>query len=352
MKNILTNSIKMLIAIFGFSILLVSCEYKEVADADYPGQKLYMPAAVNGIFTIDNVPQRVEFLPTPGQAYRFTIDAANNKLIIPLGVYRGGIDRTGKINVDITANSDTITKLIATNKVPALTTILPGTNFSVPASVEVADGSEIGTFNLEIDLAYLQSFPNAIFGIGIGISSSTVEVNPLLKTTIVIIYTKILIPTANFSATIDATDKSKVTFSNTSSFQMKNLWDFGDGQTDTVRAPVHFFTTSGTYNVKLSAIGVLGTVNQSVKTLPVVILLLPVPSFTYAVQTGNTKQINFTNTSTKCVTYSWNFGDGTAVSTETSPSHLYTAAGTYTVVLTGTGDTGATATKSIIITVI
>lgn len=352
MKNILPNSIKMLIAIFGFAILLVSCEYQDVAYADYPAQKLYMPAAVNGIFTIDNVPQRVEFLPTPGQAYRFTIDEANNKLIIPLGVYRGGLDRTGKLIVDITVNSDTITQLISLTKVPALTTIIPAAEFILPATVDVADGSEIGTFNLELDLGYLRSFPNAIFGIGIGISSPVVSVNPLLKTTVVIIYTKILNPSANFGATIDATDKSKVTFTNTSIYQVKNLWNFGDGSTDTIRAPVHFFAASGTYSVTLTASGVLGSVNQSVKTLPVVILLLPVPNFTSVVQTDNAKQINFTNTSTKCVSYTWNFGDGSAVSTETSPSHIYIVAGTYTVVLTGKGDSGASASKSASITVL
>jgi hypothetical protein len=244
MKNILTNSIKLLIAFSGFALLLTSCEYKEVADADYPAQKLYMPAAVNGIFTIDNVPQRVEFLPTPGQAYRFTVDLANNKLIVPLAVYRAGLDRSGNVTADIAVNTDTVTQLRTAAKIPSKTGLLPSSKFTLPASVIVKSGEELGAFNLEIDLNYLRSFTDTIFAIGVGITSSQVTVNPLYKTTIVVIYTKILNPTANFNLTVDATNKLKVTCTNTSTFQMKNLWNFGDGTTDTISAPVHIYSAA------------------------------------------------------------------------------------------------------------
>jgi len=53
---------------------------------------------------------------------------------------------------------------------------------------------------------------------------------------------------------------------------MKNLWNFGDGKTDTVKAPIHIYAAPGSYNVSLTAVGVLGTVNQSVKTVPVTIV--------------------------------------------------------------------------------
>ncbi|WP_189362655.1 malectin domain-containing carbohydrate-binding protein, partial [Algibacter mikhailovii] len=49
--------------------------------------------------------------------------------------------------------------------------------------------------------------------------------------------------------------------------------------------------------------------------------------------------------------YAWNFGDGTPVSNEASPSHIFTAAGNYTVTLTVSDVEGESATDSIDITV-
>jgi PKD repeat protein len=49
--------------------------------------------------------------------------------------------------------------------------------------------------------------------------------------------------------------------------------------------------------------------------------------------------------------YSWNFGDGTAVSTSPAPSHVYQNAGNFTAVLTVTDNRGATATAQVAITV-
>lgn len=47
--------------------------------------------------------------------------------------------------------------------------------------------------------------------------------------------------------------------------------------------------------------------------------------------------INFSNTTASGITYQWNFGDGSAVSTTTNPVHTYTANGTYSVKLKATG---------------
>ena len=43
--------------------------------------------------------------------------------------------------------------------------------------------------------------------------------------------------------------------------------------------------------------------------------------------------VNFTNTSNNGLTYSWNFGDGSAPDTAYAPTHTFTAGGTYTVTL-------------------
>jgi Zn-dependent metalloprotease len=50
--------------------------------------------------------------------------------------------------------------------------------------------------------------------------------------------------------------------------------------------------------------------------------------------------VKFTNTTANGSTYTWDFGDGTATSTDKDPVHTYTKAGTYTVKLTAMGCTG------------
>ena len=70
--------------------------------------------------------------------------------------------------------------------------------------------------------------------------------------------------------------------------------------------------------------------------------LSPVAGYTYAVTTNT---VNFTNSSTNALTYSWNFGDG-GTSTTVSPSHTYASTGTYTVQLTAYNGCGGSNTTS------
>ena len=55
---------------------------------------------------------------------------------------------------------------------------------------------------------------------------------------------------------------------------------------------------------------------------------------------GNLPDITFINNSTGSSTYSWNFGDGSAASTATSPTHTYSVNGQYDVILTATSAEG------------
>ena len=66
----------------------------------------------------------------------------------------------------------------------------------------------------------------------------------------------------------------------------------------------------------------------------------------------NSREVTFTNTSTSddTLTYSWNFGDGSAVSTETNPVHTYASDGVYQVTLTSTNTASqntSTSTQSV-----
>src|SRR5690606_11586504 len=49
--------------------------------------------------------------------------------------------------------------------------------------------------------------------------------------------------------------------------------------------------------------------------------------------------VTFENTSTMAVNYVWDFGDGSSTSSQFSPTHTYTDAGTYTVTLYAYNDT-------------
>ncbi|WP_167611546.1 PKD domain-containing protein [Maribellus sediminis] len=67
----------------------------------------------------------------------------------------------------------------------------------------------------------------------------------------------------------------------------------------------------------------------------------PIPDFTANVVNGIAPlEVTFTNKSKMATSWSWNFGDGSAESTEESPAHTFTEAGKYTVTLTAINEVG------------
>lgn len=74
----------------------------------------------------------------------------------------------------------------------------------------------------------------------------------------------------------------------------------------------------------------------------------PIAKFTKSV---NRDKVTFTNNSQKSSSYTWNFGDNTAVSNDANPVHSYNALGTYVVSLTATnGANNVTVTDTVKIT--
>ena len=129
------------------------------------------------------------------------------------------------------------------------------------------------------------------------------------------------------------------------------FWDFGDGVTSTEQSPTHLYTAAGAYTVSLNASNAYGY-NISTPTT-VTVLEPPVAVFTANVTEGNAPlAVRFINQSAGNVTaWLWDFGDGTT-STEQSPTHLYTAAGAYTVSLNASNAYGYNISTPTTITVL
>ena len=119
-------------------------------------------------------------------------------------------------------------------------------------------------------------------------------------------------------------------------------WNFGDGTpVSTSQNPTHVYTAGGTYTAVLTVTDNLADTNAISHT--VAPAAAPPPSTPVAAFTSNCTNLSctFTDGSTDTGStisgWSWNFGDGTAVSTAQNPTHVYASPGTgYTVTLTVT----------------
>ena len=113
-------------------------------------------------------------------------------------------------------------------------------------------------------------------------------------------------------------------------------WDFGDATVDSVQNPSHLYDTSGTYNVHLYAFSDLGCYHDTL--FQSAVLTTPQADFEGDnICFGDT--VFFTNQSTVTsgnIAYQWDFGN-TNTSTQANPMEIYSASGTYNVMLVATG---------------
>ena len=111
------------------------------------------------------------------------------------------------------------------------------------------------------------------------------------------------------------------------------IWNYGDGDTDTLYTPgtTHTYLDTGTYSVTLTIIDTNGC--QDSFTAPAIVNDYPHPDFTAAdVCFGDTT--TFVNSLTTMSSYIWHFGDGTSDTSSTSGmTHYYSAYGAYDVIL-------------------
>lgn len=138
---------------------------------------------------------------------------------------------------------------------------------------------------------------------------------------------------ADFTA-LDACLKKAITFKSLSTGPVKTYnWNFDDGNTSSDMEPTHTYTQPKTYTVVLTV-----TSDKTCKhtiSKKVVVHELPVAKFK-APNVCDGKAVIFTDLSTvtgSSVINSWNwdFGDGSALSSDASPQHLYATVKQYDV---------------------
>lgn len=122
-------------------------------------------------------------------------------------------------------------------------------------------------------------------------------------------------------------------------------WDFGDGNTSSSQNPTHTFNQAGNYTVMLTVQDSKGCRDSLIKT-NYVVATKPFASYNSPNPSGCAHiPTNFLNLSSGTgLSYHWDFDDGNT-SNATNPSHIYTAGGNYSVLLTVTDINGCVATR-------
>lgn len=110
-------------------------------------------------------------------------------------------------------------------------------------------------------------------------------------------------------------------------------WDFGDSSTSTDKEPQHTYSTAGTFTVKLTAKSDNGETKTDSKS--VTINALPKVDFDIDTTAQRNAKTFTANSSNSNYSFEWDFGDG-STKTGSDAEHLYSAPGSYTVVLTTT----------------
>lgn len=123
-----------------------------------------------------------------------------------------------------------------------------------------------------------------------------------------------------------------VNFKDTSSSSVQWEWNFGNGQTATIKAPSYTYTTNGSYTVLLTATDTAGCVNKVSRTIS---LTQPDINITKSGPDNGCPGFSMQFAVDKpgdIKTYHWTFGDGDT-SSAANPSHTFSKVGVYTVTL-------------------
>jgi PKD repeat protein len=160
-------------------------------------------------------------------------------------------------------------------------------------------------------------------------------------------------PTVNFFHSNGCTGKM-VNFSDSGKNGTNNLynWYFGDASSFSSKSSTvaHSYLKAGSYTVKLRIDAFSGCSDS--ENVNIIVADPPKADFT-APAACIGKPALFTNTTTPSsgLTYKWNFGDSSAVNTNTNPVHIFLKANSYIIKLNATNSNGCTDSITKILTV-
>lgn len=241
---------------------LFSCEYLDLADADYPEPLLYMSTALS-IYEINTVPD------LPIGTRRIVVDNSSNTLQIPLAILRSGVSSEEEVPLNYILNRDTVSYLLSNSILPLTTIEIPPSEINIPERGIMPHRETISKFAAEVNLDYLRNAdPTKSYAFAVSFSSPE-KINENLRTTVVLIDGRILVPNANFTHTKNGRTLS---FNNISAFSSTYSWNFGDGSApSSEKSPRHTYSAAGTYTVTLTSTGITGVTGASVRSVEITI---------------------------------------------------------------------------------
>ncbi|MFN8168199.1 MAG: PKD domain-containing protein [Candidatus Nanopelagicales bacterium] len=132
-------------------------------------------------------------------------------------------------------------------------------------------------------------------------------------------------------------------------------WSFGDGSgASSQEKPIYTFSAPGSYSVTLTVVDNLGVASSTTTTVvpksnvpPTAVISTPTCTSLACMFSSS----GSTDPEAPIASYEWDFGDGSAVSTQANPAYSFAMPGTYTVRLTVTDEVGAKSTVNRAVTV-
>ena len=189
----------------------------------------------------------------------------------------------------------------------------------------------------------VEQSPSHLYG-GTGVYNASVEVTDTFGCSAICeVPVDIVLPPyvyAGFTYTVDEQcGSTTIEFTDTSfGNPIEWEWDFGDGTVSNLQNPIHTFTGTGPYTLKVTASNGIFT---DTLVVPNMVEPLAVPTanfFANETEICDAAVLRFFDNSINASAWEWDFGDAASVESNTStlqnPYHQFNDPGTYTVTLT------------------